>query len=57
MLKHTSNKEGPHGLTPSKEQIAYNHQHNGFDLDFDDFINRDYQEESYDAIFSVGDLL
>ena len=52
--EHTGDKENLYGLTLSKEQVAYNEQHNGFNVEFDNFITRDYAPESYDTIYSIG---
>ncbi len=52
--EHTGNKENLYGLTLSKEQVAYNEEHNGFNVEFDDFIARDYKPEFYDTIYSIG---
>ena len=52
--EQTGDKENLHGLTLSKEQVAYNDQHNGFNVEFDNFITRQYEPESYDTIYSIG---
>ncbi len=52
--EQTGDKENLYGLTLSKEQVAYNDQHNGFHVEFDNFITRDYQPETYDTIYSIG---
>ena len=52
--EHTGDKDNLYGLTLSKEQVAYNDEHNGFNVEFDDFITRDYEPESYDTIYSIG---
>ncbi|MCA9232218.1 MAG: class I SAM-dependent methyltransferase [Planctomycetales bacterium] len=52
--QHTGDKENLHGITLSKEQVAYNDEHNGFQVEFDDFITRQYEPETYDTIFSIG---
>ena len=52
--EHTGDKENLYGLTLSKEQVAYNDQHNGFNVEFDNFITRDYEPESFDTIYSIG---
>ncbi len=54
IYEHTGDKENLYGLTLSKEQVAYNQQHNGFHVEFDDFITRDYEDESFDTIYSIG---
>lgn len=50
----TGDKENLYGLTLSKEQKAYNDQHNGFNVEFDDFVSREYKPEEFDAIYSIG---
>lgn len=50
----TNDKENLFGLTLAKEQVAYNEQHNGFNVEFDNFITRDYEPESFDTIYSIG---
>ena len=52
--EHTGEKENLYGLTLSKEQVAYNRQHNGFQIEFDNFISRDYEPEKFDTIYSIG---
>ena len=54
IYEHTGDKENLYGLTLSREQVAYNEQHNGFQVEFDNFITRDYEPEAYDTIFSIG---
>ena len=54
IYEHTGDKENLHGLTLSREQLAYNHEHNGFQVEFDDFITREYPDAAYDAIYSIG---
>jgi cyclopropane-fatty-acyl-phospholipid synthase len=50
----TGDKENLYGLTLSREQKAYNDQHNGFHVDFDNFITREYEPAKYDKIYSIG---
>ena len=52
--EHTGDKDNLYGLTLSKEQVAYNDEHNGFNVEFDDFITRQYEPEAYDTIYSIG---
>lgn len=54
IYEHTGDKENLYGLTLSKEQVAYNDKHNGFNVEFDDFITRQYEPESFDTIYSIG---
>ncbi|MEM9657263.1 MAG: class I SAM-dependent methyltransferase [Planctomycetota bacterium] len=50
----TGEKENLFGLTLSKEQVAYNEQHNGFHVEFDNFVTRSYEPAKFDAIYSIG---
>ena len=50
----TGDKENLHGITLSREQATFNEQRNGFHVEFDNFITREYPAEQYDAIFSIG---
>jgi cyclopropane-fatty-acyl-phospholipid synthase len=54
IAEHTGDKENLYGLTLSKEQERYNREHNGFHVEFDDFITRDYPTHEFDAIYSIG---
>lgn len=54
IYEHTGDKDNLHGITLSKEQARYNHEHHGFQVEFDNFITRDYPREHYDAIYSIG---
>jgi cyclopropane-fatty-acyl-phospholipid synthase len=50
----TGDKQNLYGLTLSREQKAYNDQHNGFNVEFDNFITRDYSANEFDKIYSIG---
>src|SRR5581483_4456023 len=50
----TGDRENLFGYTLSQEQVAYNQQHNGFNVDFKNFITADYPAESFDKIYSIG---
>lgn len=50
----TGDKQNLHGLTLSREQVAYNAEHTGFQVEFDNFITRDYRPEEFDKIYSIG---
>ena len=50
----TGEKKNLYGLTLSREQVAYNAEHNGFQVEFDNFITRDYRNEEFDKIYSIG---
>jgi cyclopropane-fatty-acyl-phospholipid synthase len=52
--EETGDKDNLFGLTLSREQKAYNDEHNHFNVEFDDFITRDYAPESFDKIYSIG---
>lgn len=58
MMKHmceaTGEKENLFGYTISKEQVAYNEQENGFNVEFRNFITTDYPDEEFDKIYSIG---
>lgn len=47
-------KENLYGLTLSKEQVAYNDQHNHYEVEYDNFITRAYPREEFDCIYSIG---
>ncbi len=50
----TGDKENLYGFTLSREQVAYNKTHNGFNVEYRDFIQTDYPHEFYDKIYSIG---
>jgi cyclopropane-fatty-acyl-phospholipid synthase len=54
IYEHTGDKENLFGYTISKEQVEYNRQHNGFNVEFRNFITTDYPESFYDKIYSIG---
>lgn len=54
IYEHTGDKQNLYGLTLSREQVAYNDQHHGFQVEFDDFITRNYPEQQLDVIYSIG---
>lgn len=54
IAEHTGDRANLYGLTLSREQEAHNRQHNGFNVDFDNFITRAYPNEEFDAIYSIG---
>ena len=54
LYEHTGDKNNLHGITLSRQQVAYNEQHDGFQVKFDDFITRDYETNHYDTIYSIG---
>lgn len=50
----TGDKTNLYGLTLSREQEAYNRQHNGFNVELDNFVTREYPREEFDVIYSIG---
>lgn len=52
--QHTGDKQNLRGITLSKEQAKYNKEKHGIDVEFGNFITRDYPAEEYDAIYSIG---
>ncbi|MEQ8208721.1 MAG: class I SAM-dependent methyltransferase [Lacipirellulaceae bacterium] len=54
IYEETGDKQGLHGLTLSQEQVKYNESHNGFQVKYDNFVTRDYEQGAYDAIYSIG---
>lgn len=50
----TGDNENLSGWTLSREQVAYNERHNGFRVEFKDFITADYPEQAWDKIYSIG---
>ncbi len=58
MMKHlyqvTGDKDNLYGYTISNEQVEYNKQENGFNVEFRNFITTDYPENHWDKIYSIG---
>ena len=54
IFEETSDRENLSGVTLSKEQVVYNEQQHGFNVEFDNFITRNYEAEAYDTIYSIG---
>ncbi|MCH7600534.1 MAG: class I SAM-dependent methyltransferase, partial [Myxococcales bacterium] len=50
----TGDKANLFGYTLSEEQVRYNRQHNGFQVEFKNFITCDYPREAFDKIYSIG---
>ncbi|HET6884178.1 MAG TPA: class I SAM-dependent methyltransferase [Pirellulales bacterium] len=50
----TGDKEHLTGYTLSREQVKYNEEHNGFHVEFKNFITADYPTEAFDKIYSIG---
>lgn len=58
MLKRVSEATGSKailtGYTLSEEQVAFNRERNGFNVEFKNFITCDYAPSSLDKIYSIG---
>ncbi len=54
IYEHTGDKENLSGITLSQEQVKFNKERNGFQVEFDNFITRQYQPQAYDVIYSIG---
>ena len=54
IFEATGDKGNLTGYTLSREQLAYNDEHNGFHVEFKNFITADYAEQSFDKIYSIG---
>jgi cyclopropane-fatty-acyl-phospholipid synthase len=54
IYEETGDKENIYGYTLSKEQVAYNEQHHGFNVEFRNFVTTDYPQNYFDKIYSIG---
>ena len=54
IAERTGEKQRLHGSTLSQEQFDFNQQKFGFDVEFADFITREYPREAFDKIYSIG---
>lgn len=54
IFEATGDKENLTGYTLSREQVRYNDEHNGFRVEFKNFITADYPAEAFDKIYSIG---
>jgi len=54
IYEETGDKENLYGYTISQKQVDYNRQHNGFNVEFKNFITSDYPENFFDKIYSIG---
>jgi cyclopropane-fatty-acyl-phospholipid synthase len=50
----TGQRENIYGYTVSRQQVEYNAQHRGFNVEFKNFITDEYPREFFDKIFSIG---
>lgn len=50
----TGEPERAHGYTISREQVAYNVEHRGLQVEFKNFITEELPHEAFDKIYSVG---
>ena len=54
IYEETNDKENLFGYTLSKEQVEFNKQRRGFQVEFKNFITCDYPSEKFDKIYSIG---
>lgn len=54
IFEATGDKENLTGYTLSREQLKYNDEHNGFRVEFKDFITAEYPQEAFEKIYSIG---
>ena len=54
VCEETGDKENLTGYTISKEQVRYNQEVNGFNVEYRNFITTDYPDEAFDKIYSIG---
>ncbi|MEM8677899.1 MAG: class I SAM-dependent methyltransferase [Planctomycetota bacterium] len=54
VCEETGDKENLVGYTISKEQVRYNQEVNGFNVEYRNFITTEYPEAAYDKIYSIG---
>lgn len=54
VYEHTGDSDNLFGITLSQEQANYNKEHNGFNVEYGNFITREYESEAYDVIYSIG---
>lgn len=52
--QETGDREKLYGYTLSKEQVAYNDEHNHFNVELRNFVTTDYPDEFYDKLYSIG---
>jgi cyclopropane-fatty-acyl-phospholipid synthase len=54
VFERTGQRENIFGYTISREQVAYNVEHRGFNVEFKNFITDDIPPASFDKIYSIG---
>jgi cyclopropane-fatty-acyl-phospholipid synthase len=54
ILEATGDKQNLTGYTLSQEQVRYNVEHNGFHVEFRNFVTTEYPERYFDKIYSIG---
>ncbi len=54
VAQRTGEPHNAHGYTISREQVAYNVEHRGLQVEFKNFITEPLPEEAFDKIYSVG---
>lgn len=56
IYEETGDKENLHGYTLSREQKKFIDEKYGFHVELRDFITTEYEQDSFDKIFSIGSL-
>ncbi len=54
IYQHTGDREHLYGYTLSREQVEYNQEQNGFNVEFKNFVTDEYPYEYFDKIYSIG---
>lgn len=54
ICEETGDRQNLFGYTLSQEQVEFNKQQNGFNVEFKNFITCDYPEAEFDKIYSIG---
>ncbi len=54
VFDRTGERENVYGYTISREQVEYNKQHRGFNVQFKNFITDEHPPEFFDKIYSIG---
>lgn len=52
--EETGERENLYGYTLSREQVAFNDEHNHFNVELRNFVTTDYQDACYDKLYSIG---
>lgn len=54
VFNRTGERQNIYGYTISQEQVRYNDEHRGFNVEFKNFITDDVPENFFDKIYSIG---